>query len=118
MFPGPRRWQGARSPSPFCQGHAKPWCYEILLERRGLQWNSFEECGIPHTSHPVTMAVNFTTSAGKTCPEGAQRPGGSIWKLLREPVFQRRDCQHVSLKKSSLSQTTRLQNPFPLNPLY
>lgn len=72
MFPGPRWWQGARSPSPFCQGHAKPWCYEILLERRGLQLNSFEECGIPHTSQPVTMAVNLLQALGRPALRGSE----------------------------------------------
>lgn len=87
MFPGPRWWQGARSPSPFCQGHAKPWYYEMLLERRGLRLNSCEECGIPHPSQPVTMAVNLLQALGRPALKGLRDPMAVSGNFFRSPCF-------------------------------
>lgn len=87
MFPGPRWWQGARSPSPFCHGRAKPWCCEILLERRGLQLNSFEECGIPRTSQPVTMAVHLLQALGRPALKGLRDLVAASGNFFGSPCF-------------------------------
>lgn len=71
---------GCQEPGRLLQGHAKPWCHEMLLERGGLWSNSCEECGIPQ---PAASGL-FTARARAPPPEGT--PNGGVWGTLGSRV--------------------------------